>query len=60
MTNWDDDDTGARGAMRSRRRQGRRCKVAPWPQVPPRMMIVWLSFVPVMLYGLYLIGAPFH
>lgn len=61
MVKWNDDD-GARGAMLSRRngRGGGRCAVAPLPQVSPRMMVAWVSFVPMMLYGLYLIGASFH
>jgi hypothetical protein len=60
MTGQDYDD-GVRAAMLSRRngRGGGRCAVAPLP-LAPRKMIVWMSFVPVILYGLYLIGAPFH
>lgn len=62
MAGRNDSDDGACGVMRSRRGAGRggRCKVAPWPQVSPRIMLAWVSFVPVMLYGLYLIGAPLN
>jgi hypothetical protein len=60
MTGWSDDD-GARGTMPLRRsgRKGGRSAVARLPAAP-RTMVAWVLFVPLMLYGLYLIGAPFH